>query len=335
MAGAMVAGLAVGRSPAMVLAAGFMAAVGLKRMGRRNGVRRSHPGGSRTVVCANAPATSPKPKPCCLDSDEKGTPEPAGFEAVPAVAEMPSATHAQPAESTVWEEGIPLVWEQGRDGTLSCGAVETQTVWFGMLEPSHSGPAGLPPDQFRVGAIPALPPLAKASELPASVSGDPPAGKPLALPRVPAIAEGSQTGRPTASPFPLPMGGAGGVPRMVEKPESNVGIARARPAVRIPPRKAAVQGGPPVGARRSVVPYAPVEDRRQGRWVMVVTTLVLVIVVLAVFRGALQLNGWKLPWQVARAAAPERHLKETSARATPSPGRSQGALRSDADGMIR
>ena len=330
MAGAMVAGLAVGRSPAMVLAAGFMAAVGLRRMGRR-----SHPGGSRTVVCASAPATSPKPKPCCLDSDEKGTPEPAGFEAVPAVAETPSATHAQPAKSTVDEEGVPLVWEQGRDGTVSRGAVETQTVWFGMLEPSHSGPAGLPPDQFRVGAIPALPPLAKASEFPASASGDPPVGKPVALPKVPAIADGSETGRPAVPPCPLPMGGTGGVPRMVEKPESNAGIARTRPAVRIPPRKAAVQSGPSAGARRSVVPYAPVDDRRQGRWMMVVTTLVLVIVVLAVFRGALQLNGWKLPWQVARAAALERHLKETGAQTTPDPGRSQGALRSDADGMIR
>jgi hypothetical protein len=68
------------------------------------------------------------------------------------------------------------------------------------------------------------------------------------------------------------------------------------------------------GPHRSVMPQAPVADRGRGRWMMLVTTVVLVIVALAMVRGGFLRDGWikglKLPWQVARGGVQEQQMKD-------------------------
>jgi len=332
MAGAMAAGLAAGRSPTLALAAGLTAAVGLKWILRRNAMERTRPDGARTTVSAGGRGGSPEAEAACCCSGEEKTPEPFACEAVPAVEEAPSAGPVQQANSSIPVEGTAVVWEQGRDEPVSRGAVGTQTVWFEMSDPAKIMPAGLPPEAFQSGAIPAVPPLAKSNEPPASTPCEAPAGNPVSLPAVPAIAEGSGAVRATASPGLPPVGGRRGV---VAQRASNVGAGMPGPAVWNLARRKAMPDDSHCGAHRRMVPHAPVDDRRKGSWMMLVTAVVLVIVALAVVRGALQQNGWKFPWGVARGGAQEQQLKQPGVVAPPLRGKSEGGLRSDGDAMIR
>lgn len=335
MAGAMVAGLALGRSSTLLLTAGFVAAVGLKRMTRRKAVARISPEERRSGSSEPTPASLPGPAADCCCSGEEKTPDLALCEAVSAAADPPLAESARQAETSVPDEEAPLVWEQGRDETVSRGAVEAQTVWFGMQEPAEASPAGLSPEQFQIGAIPALSPRAKADEPPPVVSAEAPGGDLVSLPAVPAIGAGSGTGRASVSSSLAPTSGAGGEPPAVAQPAPVGGAFIPGLGSWNPPKPEAIPAVPNLGAHRSVVPHAPVAEQRKGRRMMLVMTLVLVIAALAAVRGALLQSGWKFPWEMARGGVKEAQLKKAGAWSAPLPERGDGILRLDADGTTR
>lgn len=332
MAGAMVAGLAAGRSRTLVLAAGFTAGIGLKWMLRRNAVERVGAEGARTIVDASGLGGSPGVEAGLCCSGGETSLEPIACEVAPALEDAPPSGLAQQADSPIQIEEMPLVWEQGREEPVSRGAVGAQTVWFEMSEPAEIISGGLPPDAFQSGAIPAVPPLPKPGELPTPTHCGAATGSPASLPTVPAIAEKSRA-VPTAAASGLPpVGGRRGA--MAQR-ASQAGAGVPGHGVWNLANREASPGDSQFGVHRRVVPHAPVDDGRKGRWMMLVTAVVLVIAALAAVRGALQQNGWKFPWGVARNGAQERQLKPAGAVAPPLPGRGEGGLRSDGDAMIR
>ncbi|MCE9519205.1 MAG: hypothetical protein K8R87_06615 [Verrucomicrobia bacterium] len=271
VAGAMAAGMAAGRRNKLALVAGIAAVAGIKWMLRRNVTEPSSPLAASTRLKIQQQVESSKTglTECCVGLEQNLE--------LHLGAEVHEIVVVPAVENYVADDEVPEVWEQRRDEPVYHDAVPAHTVWFEM------------PDL--VEAVPAMPARTEVHQLTGAFFSENPILGLDPLPKVTSLDEDFASDMTSVYHVKTSSSAASALPFFDLQPFTSDNAKLPESELVSPAEAKQIMDELHRGPHRSVVPHAPVDDRRSGRWMKLAAMVALVIAVILLVLVTLQPDG--------------------------------------------